>query len=69
VCADAASAADGRNHHSAGMGCITELATGAPGYTSVRPNTMPPLPQTLKLNGYSTAQLERDVFKLVCILR
>jgi arylsulfatase A-like enzyme len=41
----------GRNHHSAGMGTITELATGAPGYCSVRPNTMSPLAETLKLNG------------------
>jgi arylsulfatase A-like enzyme len=46
----------GRNHHSAGMGGITEIATGAPGYCSVRPNSMSPLAQTLKLNGYSTAQ-------------
>ncbi len=46
----------GRNHHSAGMGCITEVATGAPGYSSVLPNTMSPLAKTLKLNGYSTAQ-------------
>jgi len=46
----------GRNHHSAGMGGITEIATGAPGYCSVRPNTMAPLAKTLKLNGYSTAQ-------------
>jgi arylsulfatase A-like enzyme len=46
----------GRNHHSAGMGGITEIATGAPGYSSVRPNTVAPLAQTLKLNGYSTAQ-------------
>jgi arylsulfatase A-like enzyme len=46
----------GRNHHSAAMGCITELATAAPGYTSVLPNTMSPLARTLKLNGYSTAQ-------------
>lgn len=46
----------GRNHHSAGMGCITECATGAPGYSSVLPNTMSPLAKTLKLNGYSTAQ-------------
>ncbi|HQY53015.1 MAG TPA: arylsulfatase [Ignavibacteria bacterium] len=46
----------GRNHHSAAMGSITETATGAPGYTSVRPNTMAPLAKTLKLNGYSTAQ-------------
>jgi arylsulfatase A-like enzyme len=46
----------GRNHHSAGMGGITEIATGAPGYCSVLPNTMAPLAKTLKLNGYSTAQ-------------
>jgi arylsulfatase A-like enzyme len=46
----------GRNHHSAGMGCITEIASGAPGYSSVRPNSMAPLAQTLKLNGYNTAQ-------------
>jgi arylsulfatase A-like enzyme len=46
----------GRNHHSAGMGGITEIATGAPGYSSVLPNTMSPLAQTLKLNGYATAQ-------------
>ena len=29
----------GRNHHSVGMGGITEIATGAPGYCSVLPNT------------------------------
>jgi len=46
----------GRNHHSAGMGGITEIATGAPGYCSIRPNSMAPLAETLKLNGYSTAQ-------------
>ena len=46
----------GRNHHSAGMGGITEIATGAPGYSSVLPNSMSPLARTLKLNGYSTAQ-------------
>ncbi|MGV8906104.1 MAG: arylsulfatase [Acetobacterium sp.] len=46
----------GRNHHSAGMGGITECATGAPGYSSVLPNSMSPLAQTLLLNGYSTAQ-------------
>ncbi len=46
----------GRNHHSAGMGNITEIASGAPGYSSVLPNSMSPLAQTLKLNGYSTAQ-------------
>ncbi|MCI3948205.1 MAG: arylsulfatase, partial [Acidimicrobiales bacterium] len=41
----------GRNHHSAGMGSITETATSAPGQSSVRPNTMAPLALTLKLNG------------------
>ncbi len=46
----------GRNHHSCGMGGITEIATGAPGYSSVLPNSMSPLAKTLKLNGYSTAQ-------------
>jgi arylsulfatase A-like enzyme len=46
----------GRNHHTVGMGGITELATGAPGYNSVLPNTMSPIARTLKLNGYSTAQ-------------
>jgi arylsulfatase A-like enzyme len=46
----------GRNHHTVGMGGITEIATSAPGYSSVRPNTCAPLAQTLKLNGYSTAQ-------------
>ena len=46
----------GRNHHSCGMGNITETATGAPGYCSVLPNSMAPLAKTLKLNGYNTAQ-------------
>src|SRR4029078_9643111 len=47
----------GRNHHSAHMGGITEIATSAPGYSSVLPNTKAPLAQTLKMNGYATAQL------------
>ena len=46
----------GRNHHSVGMGNITEVATSAPGNSSIRPNTKAPLAETLKLNGYSTAQ-------------
>jgi arylsulfatase A-like enzyme len=46
----------GRNHHTVGMGVITELATSAPGYTSIRPKTCAPLAKTLTLNGYSTAQ-------------
>jgi arylsulfatase A-like enzyme len=46
----------GRNHHAVGMGGITEIATSAPGYNSIRPNTAAPLAETLKQNGYSTAQ-------------
>jgi arylsulfatase A-like enzyme len=46
----------GRNHHAVGMGGITEIATGAPGYCSVLPNTAAPVAKTLKLNGYATAQ-------------
>jgi arylsulfatase len=45
----------GRNHHSVGMGNITETATAAPGQSSLRPNTKAPVALTLKLNGYSTA--------------
>jgi arylsulfatase A-like enzyme len=46
----------GRNHHTVGMGGITEIATSAPGYNSLRPNTCAPLAETLRLNGYATAQ-------------
>ena len=46
----------GRNHHTVGMGGITEIATGEPGYNSIRPNTASPIAKTLKLNGYATAQ-------------
>ena len=47
----------GRNHHTVGMGNITENATSAPGNSSIRPNTCAPLAEILKLNGYSTAQI------------
>ena len=46
----------GRNHHSVGMGGITEIATSAPGNSSIRPKDKAPLAETLMLNGYSTAQ-------------
>jgi arylsulfatase A-like enzyme len=44
----------GRNHHSVGMGSITETATTAPGYNSIRPNSAATIAETLRLNGYST---------------
>jgi arylsulfatase len=45
----------GRNHHVNNMGSITELATGFPGNTGVRPQSVAPLAEILRLNGYSTA--------------
>jgi arylsulfatase len=47
----------GRNHHSVNMGNITELATSAPGQTSLRPNSKATLPETLRMNGYNTAHI------------
>jgi arylsulfatase A-like enzyme len=49
----------GRNHHAVGMGGITEMATSAPGYNSMRPNSCAPLPEILKLNGYATAHFDK----------
>ncbi|MFN8470186.1 MAG: arylsulfatase [Caldilineaceae bacterium] len=46
----------GRNHHTVGMGGITEMATSAPGNCTIRPKSCAPLAETLKLNGYATAQ-------------
>jgi arylsulfatase A-like enzyme len=45
----------GRNHHSVGMGAITEIATSAPGYNSILPNSAATVAEILKLNGYGTA--------------
>lgn len=45
----------GRNHHMAEMGFITEMATGMPGDTGQIPNSVAPLAEMLRLNGYSTA--------------
>jgi arylsulfatase A-like enzyme len=45
----------GRNHHSVGMGNITELATGYPGYTSIIPKSAATIGNILVDNGYNTA--------------
>ena len=50
----------GRNHHSVGMGSITETATTAPGYNSIRPNSAATIAETLRLNGYNTAAYRQD---------
>jgi arylsulfatase len=44
----------GRNHHTANMGFITEMATSFPGATGQIPNSVAPLAEMLRLNGYST---------------
>ena len=44
----------GRNHHSAGIGSVAEVATGAPGNDSVRPDTVATVAEMMRLNGYST---------------
>ncbi len=45
----------GRNHHMCNMGSITETATAFPGNTGKRPNSVAPLAEMLRLNGYATA--------------
>jgi arylsulfatase len=45
----------GRNHHTANTGSIMETATGFPGNTGQVPNSVAPLAEMLRLNGYSTA--------------
>lgn len=45
----------GRNHHVCNMGSITETATAFPGQTGQRPNSVTPLAEMLRLNGFATA--------------
>lgn len=45
----------GRNHHTNNAGAIMELATAFPGNTGIRPNSVAPLAEMLRQNGYSTA--------------
>ena len=44
----------GRNHHTTNTGSIMETATGFPGNTGQVPNSVAPLAEMLRLNGYST---------------
>jgi len=44
----------GRNHHQANTGSIMETATSFPGNTGAIPNSVAPLAEMLRLNGYST---------------
>jgi arylsulfatase A-like enzyme len=45
----------GRNHHSVHTGCITELATGFPGYDGSWPREAASVAEILRANRYSTA--------------
>lgn len=45
----------GYNHHSNNAGAIMEVATAFPGNTGIRPQTITPVAQVLRMNGYSTA--------------
>ena len=45
----------GYNHHSNNAGSIMETATAFPGNTGVRPQSITPMAEVLRQNGYSTA--------------
>ena len=45
----------GYNHHSNNAGAIMETATAFPGNTGVRPQSITPIAEVLRQNGYSTA--------------
>ncbi|MGW3481927.1 arylsulfatase [Rhodococcus indonesiensis] len=44
----------GRNHHSVGMGVISEMAGAAPGYNGTRPASAATVARILQGNGYAT---------------
>ena len=52
----------GRNHHSAHMGAISEIAYGFPGYDGVIPQSTATIAQILRMNGYSTAMFGKAHF-------
>ncbi len=45
----------GYNHHSNNAGAIMEIGTAFPGNTGIRPQSITPVAEVLRLNGYSTA--------------
>ncbi len=50
----------GRNHHSAGFGVISEMATGFPGYNSVLGKDNATIGRVLLDNGYRTSWFGKD---------
>ncbi len=45
----------GRNHHTNNTGAVQDIATAFDGYNGVRPASVAPLAEMLRLNGYNTA--------------
>ena len=45
----------GRNHHTSNTGAVQDIATAFEGNTGVRPASVAPLAEMLRLNGYNTA--------------
>ena len=50
----------GRNPHNAGVGIVTELATGYDGYTGIIPQSTVPVARILRDNGYATAMFGKN---------
>ncbi|ADJ27783.1 arylsulfatase [Nitrosococcus watsonii] len=50
----------GRNHHVAGTGNITEVATGYDGYTGVIPKDTATFAEILRMNGYITSWIGKN---------
>jgi len=45
----------GYNHHSNNAGAIMEVATAFPGNTGIRPQSITPMAEVLRMNGYATS--------------
>lgn len=50
----------GYNHHSCNMGSVTETSTSYPGDNAIRPQTVTPMAEVLRQNGYNTAQFGKS---------
>ncbi|WP_439136358.1 arylsulfatase, partial [Pseudomaricurvus sp.] len=50
----------GRNHHVAGSGNITEVATGYDGYTGIIPKDTATFAEMMRLNGYITSWIGKN---------
>jgi arylsulfatase len=50
----------GRDHHVAGTGVITELATGYDGYTTIIPKSAGTVSEILRQNGYATGWIGKN---------